>query len=238
MYHARYCLDSSRRLDQSIQLRMNEPQNNVAKRIRNCLKPLETRAGISAAHLPRHSDYDLSGFGERQPLQPAAVMVPLVTHATGINVLLTQRTDHLQHHPGQVSFPGGRQENHDAGSVQAALRETEEEIGLERAFIEPIGLLDDYETVTGFLVTPVVSFITPGFELRLDDFEVADTFEVPLEFILDPCNQRIGQQRYKGLDRRYYIIEYQQRRIWGATAGMLMNLYRRLHGLSGPMRPD
>ncbi len=217
---------------------MNESHHDVAQRIRHCLKPLEAKAGLSARHLPRHSDYDLSGSGEQLPLQPAAVMVPLVNRASGISVLLTQRTDHLQHHPGQVSFPGGRQEAQDRGFVQTALRETEEEIGLKHSYIETVGLLDDYETVTGFLITPVVSFITPGFELTLDHFEVADAFEVPLEYILDPRNQRIGQQRYKGADRRYYIIEYQDRRIWGATAGMLMNLYRRLHGLSGPMRPD
>jgi len=216
---------------------MDAAQQVLPDRIRACLKPLNADAGLHSSHLPRHSDYDLSGAGEHQPLRAAAVMVPLVTHANGLRVLFTRRTDHLQHHPGQVSFPGGCQEPRDTGPLQAALRETEEEIGLDSTYIEPLGLLDDYETVTGYLVTPVVGFVTPGFELRLDEFEVAEAFEVPLEFLLDQRNQRIGQRHYKGVQRRYYIIEYQGRRIWGATAGMLMNFYRRLHGLSGPMRP-
>ncbi len=217
---------------------MNTAQHTTRQHIRHCLKPLEAKTGLNSNHLPRHSDYDLGGGVQRRALRPAAVMVPLVVHPTGLNVLFTQRTDHLEHHPGQVSFPGGRQEAQDMGPLQAALRETEEEIGLARSYVEPVGLLDDYETITGFLITPIVGFITPGFELSLDEFEVADAFEVPLQFILDQRNQRIGQRRYNGVDRRYYYIEYQERLIWGATAGMLMNLYRRLHGLDGPMRPE
>jgi len=216
---------------------MNDAPQGIATRIRNCLKPLHAQAGLNATHLARHSDYDLLGKGDLLPLRSAAVLVPLVRHDQGIEVLFTQRTDHLQHHPGQVSFPGGRHEPQDQNPVDTALRETEEEIGLGPSYIEPLGLLDDYETVTGFLITPVVSFVTPGFALKLDEFEVAEAFEVPLAYLLDPQNQHIGQRRYNGSDRRFYKIEYQQRRIWGATAGMLMNLYRRLNGLSGPMRP-
>ncbi len=217
---------------------MNETVLETADRIRNCLKPLDADAGINARHLPRHSDYDLTGIGERRALKPAAVMVPIITHPSGLKVLFTQRSEHLHHHPGQVSFPGGRQESHDAGPIQAALRETEEEIGLKDQFINPIGLLDDYETVTGFLVTPVVSLITPGFTLSLDDFEVADVFEVPLDFILDQNNQKVGHRKKDRIDRKFFMIEYEERRIWGATAGMLMNFYRRLNGLKGPMRPE
>lgn len=187
---------------------------------------------------PRHSDYDLNEPPRTAArLRPAAVLVPLVERSQSYTVLLTQRTDHLHHHPGQVSFPGGRLEQADAGPVDAALRETEEEIGLAPGFVEPVGLLDDYETVTGFLVTPVVSFVTPGFDLELDSYEVADAFEVPLDFILNPHNHQVHSRMRNGTERRYYVIEYRHRYIWGATAGMLMNLYRRLHGLSGPMRP-
>ncbi len=217
---------------------MNLSANDNLQHLRRSLKPLQAKAGLSASHEPRHSDYDLLGKAQTpQSLQAAAVLVPLVAHADGINVLFTQRTDHLKHHPGQVSFPGGRSEPQDQGPIATALRETEEEIGLGAGYIDPLGLLDDYETVTGFLVTPVVSLVTPGFTLALDDFEVAASFEVPLTYLLDPQNQHIGQRNYNGKERRYYYIEYRQRRIWGATAGIIMNLYRRLHGLSGPMRP-
>ena len=147
------------------------------------------------------------------------------------------RTEHLQHHAGQVSFPGGRVEGDDEGILGAALREAEEEIGLAPGYIEPLGLLDDYETVTHFLVTPVVSIVKPGFTLTLDTFEVADAFEVPLSFLLDPDNHQIHSRIRNGERRRYYVFEYGERYIWGATAGMLMNFYRRLHGLDGPMRP-
>lgn len=147
-------------------------------------------------------------------------------------VLLTQRTDHLHDHAGQISFPGGRVESKDKGLVDAALRETREEIGLKPDYIDVAGFLDDYETVTGYRITPVVGFVRPGFRLRLDAFEVADTFEVPLNFILNPENHGIHARVRHGLKRRFYVFEYEDRYIWGATAGMLMNLYRRIVALS------
>ena len=164
------------------------------------------------------------------PLTPAAVLVPLVHRPSGLQVLLTQRTDHLHDHAGQVSFPGGRRERIDASPVATALRETQEEIGLAEDFIEIVGLLDDYETGTGFRVTPVVSFVAEGFNLRLDRFEVADVFEVPLEYLFDPVNHQTRSRDFKGRRRNYYVFEYGDRVIWGATAGMLMNLYRRVTG--------
>ncbi len=181
----------------------------------------------------RFSDHDLNA-PPRSPrnLRQAAVLVPLVERPQGLNVLLTQRTDHLHDHAGQISFPGGRVEPEDEGVVEAALRETEEEIGLSKKFIDVVGYLDDYETVTGYLVTPVVAFVTPGFSLVIDDFEVADAFEVPLDFLLNPENHQIHVRARQGLKRRYYVFEYQNRYIWGATAGMLMNLYRRIAALS------
>ncbi|HRD48970.1 MAG TPA: CoA pyrophosphatase [Candidatus Contendobacter sp.] len=168
---------------------------------------------------------------EERTLTPAAVLVPLVERSGGYTVLLTQRTAHLEHHAGQISFPGGRAEDEDASPVHTALREAEEEIGLQRRHVVEIaGFLDLYQTVTGFLVTPVVGFVEPPFDLRLDAFEVAEAFEVPLEFILDPGNHEYRSMFYKGQQRRYYVIPYQDRHIWGATAAMLVDFARRLTG--------
>jgi 8-oxo-dGTP pyrophosphatase MutT (NUDIX family) len=208
------------------------------QRIRDSLRALDAPSGPSCAERPRHSDFDLNGpAAVPARLRPAAVLVPLVLRDEGLTVLLTQRTDHLHHHAGQISFPGGRVEAHDGGPLAAALRETEEEIGLEPRWVQPLGLLDDYETVTGFLVTPVVSVVKVGFRLQLDEFEVADAFEVPMGFLMDPANHQVHSRIRHGERRYYYVFEYSERYIWGATAGMLMNLYRRLNGLTGPMRP-
>ncbi len=175
------------------------------------------------------SDYDLDHHpAAAKPLTPAAVLVPLVERDSGHTVLLTQRTDHLHDHAGQVSFPGGRMDPGDESPVRTALRETEEEIGLAPEYIEIAGYLDLYETGTGFLVTPVVGFIRPGFTLEPDRFEVADVFEVPLEFLIDPANRQRQSMFWKGARRTYYVFEYEDRFIWGATAGMLTNLARRL----------
>lgn len=174
-------------------------------------------------------DYDLNPPAPRgRELTSAAVLVPLVDRPEGMMVLLTQRTEHLSDHPGQISFPGGRMEAHDRDPEATALRETEEEIGLDRAFVEVIGRLDHYETVTGFLVTPVVGLVTPGFALEVDRVEVADVFEVPLAFILDPSHHERHSRTVNGRERHFYVIPYEQRFIWGATAGMLVNLFRRL----------
>jgi 8-oxo-dGTP pyrophosphatase MutT (NUDIX family) len=217
---------------------MRDGWPEMCERIRARLRPLGAPAGVDARDRPRHSDFDLNGPAAAVTrLRPAAVLVPLVARDHGVTVLLTRRTDHLHHHAGQISFPGGRLEADDDGVVGAALREAEEEIGLRSRYVTPTGLLDDYETVTGFLVTPVVGLVTPGFQLVLDEFEVADAFEVPLDFLLDPENHQVHSRIRHGERRRYYVFEYGERYIWGATAGMIMNLYRRLHGLSGPMRP-
>ena len=158
--------------------------------------------------------------------RPAAVLVPLVARAEGVTVLLTRRTDHLHHHPGQISFPGGRVEAHDASPVMTALRETQEEIGLDAARVELLGALPDYLTGTGFRVTPVVGLVHPPFALCLDAFEVAEAFEVPLAFLLDPANHRRHRLEHEGRVREYYAMPYGDYFIWGATAGMLMSLYR------------
>jgi 8-oxo-dGTP pyrophosphatase MutT (NUDIX family) len=159
------------------------------------------------------------------PLKPAAVLVPLVDHADGLTVLFTRRTAHLAHHAGQVSFPGGHIEPNDEGPRETALRETEEEIGLDRAHTEIIGHLDTYITRTGFVVTPVVAVVNPPFELAPDPEEVAEVFEVPLEFLLDPENHQRCSAEFEGVTRHFYAMPYGHHFIWGATAGMLMNLY-------------
>jgi 8-oxo-dGTP pyrophosphatase MutT (NUDIX family) len=161
-------------------------------------------------------------------LTPAAVLVPVVDHADGLTVLLTERAPDLRHHPGQISFPGGRIEASDAGPLEAALRETEEEIGLPRSSVEVLGFLPDHLIITGYSITPVVALVAPGMALTLDPVEVAAVFEVPLAFLLDPANHRL-RRRPAGEDFiELYDLPFGKRNIWGATAGMLMTLYRLL----------
>src|SRR5256714_9805931 len=156
---------------------------------------------------------------------PAAVLVPVVRRETGLTVLFTRRTAHLNDHAGQISFPGGRSEPGDASAAETALREAAEEIGLAAAQVEVLGELHEYVTVTGYRVTPVVGLVTPPLELRLDEFEVAEVFEGPLEFLLDPDNHQRNSFVQEGRERRYYAVPYGQYYIWVATAGMLMNLH-------------
>jgi 8-oxo-dGTP pyrophosphatase MutT (NUDIX family) len=158
---------------------------------------------------------------------PAAVLVPMVEREEGLTVLLTQRASQLKNHAGQISFPGGRIEPQDAGPSAAALREAHEEIGLEARFVSVVGYLADHILLSGFRVTPVVAFVRPGFELLLDSQEVSDTFEVPLSYVFEPGNHR-SQRRRVGAVAEFNVwdIQYQGRNIWGATAGMLLNLYR------------
>jgi 8-oxo-dGTP pyrophosphatase MutT (NUDIX family) len=171
-----------------------------------------------------------SELPETDPLVPAAVLVPIVLRPTALTILLTQRTAHLRDHAGQVSFPGGRCEPGDATATATALREAREEVGLEPAQVEILGVLDDYRTGTGFLVTPVVGLVQPPLDLKLDDFEVADVFEPPLEFLLQAGNFSRHQMEYQGAMREYWAVPWQDRFIWGATAGMLVNLRELLSG--------
>jgi 8-oxo-dGTP pyrophosphatase MutT (NUDIX family) len=147
-----------------------------------------------------------------------------------LTVLFTRRTAHLHDHAGQISFPGGRTEPGDAGAAETAMRETREEIGLTAERVEVLGELPQYVTVTGYRVTPVVGLVTPPLDLRPDDFEVAEVFEAPLEFLLDPANHQRNHVLFDGRERYYYAIPFEKHYIWGATAGMLMNLHAYLRG--------
>lgn len=209
------------------------PEQQLAamrKRIIHCLIGLGQAAPRDACAPRRVGDFDLDSRTKPvSRLIAAAVLVPIVCRVTGFMVLLTQRTQHLNDHPGQISFPGGRVEASDENAIATALRETREEIGLPPHRVDIRGYLDNYETATGFLVTPVVGFVQSDYPLALDPFEVAEVFEVPLAFLLDAANHRIGKRTGCGTQRRFWVFQYQHRYIWGATAGMLMNLVRRLH---------
>jgi 8-oxo-dGTP pyrophosphatase MutT (NUDIX family) len=163
-------------------------------------------------------------------IRPAAVLVPVVKREKELTVLFTRRTAHLNDHAGQISFPGGRAEAGDAGAAETAMREAEEEIGLPAGRVEVLGELHQYVTVTGYRVTPVVGLVTPPLDLKPDDFEVAEVFEVPLAFLLDPANHQRNHVLFDGRERHYYAIPFRHYYIWGATAGMLMNLNAFLRG--------
>ena len=177
------------------------------------------------------SDHDLDPEQPRPTLSaapsPAAVLVALVEREAGLSVLLTRRADTLTKHSGQVAFPGGRC---DPGETpcETALREAEEEIGLDRAFVRVMGLGDAYETITGFRVIPVVGFVRLGFTLTPSPAEVADVFEVPFAFLMNPANHERRVQAFQGRERHYYAMPHEEHLIWGATAGMLRGLYERV----------
>ncbi len=168
-----------------------------------------------------------------QPLRPAAVLVPLVQRPEGWQVLLTRRSRELPQHGGQISFPGGRIEATDANPVAGALRETHEELGIAPDRVTPLGLLDVYATISSYAVTPVVGVLDPSQDWRPDPREVDLVFEVPLRFLLDRRNLRREERHFRGRLRGYYVYPYGEHAIWGATAGMLVNLLERLdrHGL-------
>jgi 8-oxo-dGTP pyrophosphatase MutT (NUDIX family) len=183
--------------------------------------------GPVAIELPDETrgDHDLNpDMMPKLPLTAAAVLVPLVQRAEGLTILLTQRNEHLPEHAGQVAFPGGRIDPEDEDAVAAALREAEEEIGLPRKLVEPIGRLDTYVTRTGYEVTPVVGLVQPLFQLVLNPQEVADAFELPLAYLLDAANRRMESRLYNGIERHFWTVPWENRFIWGATAGMLVNL--------------
>mgnify|MGYP006390669475 FL=1 len=213
---------------------MTVPDLNAARPLRTRIESLlrDTVPGrdpefpYAAQFTPEQRDLLRKYF----PAEPAraAVLVPLVERPTGLQVLLTQRASHLKNHPGQISFPGGRIESADAGPWEAALRETREEIGLEPRFVTRAGYLQDHLVISGFRVTPAVGFVQPGFNLHLDETEVENVFEVPLEFVLDVRNHLPRDRSIAGHTVITHEIPYEGRQIWGATASMLITFARLL----------
>ena len=186
------------------------------------------KARLARATSPHTVYGDDAAEREAAATTPAAVLVPIIAHREGLTVLFTRRTVHLKAHSGQISFPGGRAEPGDPTPEDTALREAEEEIGIARSRVEVIGRLPDYLTRTGFRVTPVIGLIQPPLEVLPDAREVDEVFEVPLAFLLDAANHRRESREIGGRMASYFVIEHEERIIWGATAGMLVNLYRQL----------
>lgn len=204
---------------------MNPPWTLIAER----LDPL---GSWNPAALAEQSDFDLNP--DLRPTAPrvlkdAAVLVPVVDHEDGPTLLLTRRTDHLTKHAGQIAFPGGRLDPGE-GVMEAALREAEEEIALDRRFVEPLALSAPYETVTGYRVVPVIARVRPGFALQASPEEVAEAFEAPWAFFMDPANHERRFFETGGVRRWYWAMPYGDRFVWGATAGMLRALWSRLYG--------
>lgn len=175
-------------------------------------------------------DHSLDNVPLVYPLEPkpAAVLVPVVMREEPA-LLLTERSAHLRQHSGQIAFPGGRVDPTDDSILAAACREAEEEIGLDRRFISPLGYLDAYLSTTNYLVIPVVARVSPSYTLNLNHNEVAEAFEVPLGFLMDPARHELHSREWKGRLRRYYAMPYEGRYIWGVTAGIIRNLYERLY---------
>ncbi|WP_135080421.1 CoA pyrophosphatase [Terasakiella sp. SH-1] len=184
---------------------------------------------VFAAYDPRpgdiRGDHDLNGFRPKPDNREAAVLIPIVKRKDGLSVLFTKRTDHLKNHPGQISFPGGHTEEEDESAEHAALRETEEEVGLPHDYIQVIGRLNDYVTRTGFRVTPVIGLVEAPYPTDPDEHEVAEVFEVPLSFLMDKANHQKCSRIFMGVKRYFWAMPYEDYFIWGATAGMLKNLY-------------
>ncbi len=215
-----------------------DPRQVAVARVDSDLPPVSAAALQPAALRQRFSSLPQwepellaeKRFSNRLPMH-ASVLVPIVTreHPT---VLLTERTQHLSTHSGQIAFPGGKADEDDADAVATALREAQEELGLDRLFVQVLGTMPHYVTGSGFIITPVVALVQPGFSLSPNSYEVADVFEVPLEFLMDPAHHRRHVFEWEGVRREWFSMPYQdhatQRFIWGATAGMLRNFYRLL----------
>ncbi len=191
---------------------------------------VEKFAGFTPKPSDIRGDHDLNGFRPEPDNREAAVLVPIVNRPEGLTVLFTKRTDHLKNHPGQISFPGGHTEEEDESAEHAALRETEEEVGLPPSYIRVIGKLNDYVTRTGFRVTPVVGIVDAPYPTDPDEHEVAEVFEVPLSFLMDKENHKKCSRVFLGKTRYFWAMPYEDYYIWGATAGMLKNLHDFLIG--------
>ena len=200
---------------------------------RRKLKPALAIEDLSDTEAPRASDFVLSGLAPDPAVlaraRPAAVLAPVVARPEGLSVLLTLRASHLRAHSGQIAFPGGKIDEGES-PLAAALREALEEIGLEARFIEPLGWLDLYLTGTGFRIAPLVALVDPRFTLAVNVREVDEVFETPFAFLMDPANHRLDEREWQGRIRRFYAMPHEGRYIWGATAGILRNMYEKLFG--------
>jgi 8-oxo-dGTP pyrophosphatase MutT (NUDIX family) len=197
------------------------------ERLKFDVPPALTDAGLIPASGDQGTDRMLRIVAEERPVRPAAVLIPVVARAEP-TVLLTLRSAHLTDHAGQIAFPGGKIDATDKTPLDAALREAEEEIGLQRAFVEPVGYLDLYGTTFGYRILPTVARVRPGFDLHINPGEVDDAFEVPLAFLMDPTNHQLHSREFRGAMRSYYAMPFAERYIWGATAGILRRLYERI----------
>jgi 8-oxo-dGTP pyrophosphatase MutT (NUDIX family) len=193
---------------------------------------LEVPEGLTDPNVtPRRGDHDadpvMAKVASVRPIRPAAVLIGIVEHEEP-TVLLTQRAQHLPDHPGQVSFPGGKIDKSDASPMHSALREAEEEIGLDREHVQPVGYLDLYMTTLGYRIVPLIARVEPGFKLTLNTAEVDEVFEVPLAYVMAAENMQRHSRDWQGMTRHYYAITFGQRYIWGVTAGILRNLHDRI----------
>lgn len=194
------------------------------------LHPLDETRLVPRFHAGDHvTDPSLAGFLEGVTLRDAAVLIGITGGADGGSLILTLRTAHLKSHAGQIALPGGKIDPDDADPVAAALREAEEEIGLDRRLVHPLGLLDPYVSNTGYRIFPVVATVEPDPPLVPNPDEVADVFSVPLDFLMTPANHLLETRPFRGVDRRYYAIPYEERRIWGVTAGILRLFYEQVY---------
>lgn len=196
---------------------------------RERLSPILSAADLVAAVPAKVGDFALNGPAPRPDAlsRPAAVLAPIVARPQGLTVLLTLRASHLRAHSGQVAFPGGKIDL-DETPQEAALREAREEIGLDETYVEPLGWLDPYLTGTGFRIAPLVALVDPAFSLTVNRLEVDDVFETPFAFLMDPANHKLNQLEWQGRLRTFYAMPHGDRYIWGATAGILRNMYERL----------
>jgi 8-oxo-dGTP pyrophosphatase MutT (NUDIX family) len=200
-------------------------KNDVLKRLSESHAAEERRSNEDAEDLRKLKQADRNAWiRDDLPLIPAAVLVPLINRPDGMTVLLTKRTEHLSNHAGQISFPGGRTDDDDRDARHTALRETEEEVGLGADAIEIIGQLDNYVVGTGYLVTPFIGIIEPPVNYNAHDHEVAEIFEPPLKFLMDPLNMERHARKVDDKTRNFFAVTWKDYYIWGATAGMLRNL--------------
>jgi len=208
---------------------------DLRRRAQGVLAPLELRVNAGSDAPAGRNDFELNpeleALADAEHKRPAAVLIPVIERAKQASILFTQRTDELPTHAGQISFPGGKMDSGDANVFETALREAREEIGLEAEFIDTIGFLDDYITSTGYRISPLVAVIREGYSIAPDRNEVAEVFDVPLSFLMNVQNHEMHTREWRGAQRKFYAMPYGNRFIWGATAGMLRNLYEWLYKL-------